>query len=327
MSKLLQIQPSFVLNFSTSFDNMKRLAKGTALEPFFDGNKPVGCDISIISSLNDYVQNKDITGSPLPVICTTVENIIVGGVDPFEAMKYGKVYGDWDKMVMFFETMKPTTFIKVAKADSAKTLRLFLYGLCHQALLSPAVASLAKSIYFDPLNIPSPADNHMPSDGVTPLIGYRISDIEDKMDQIDKRIAALYKQQNETTMTQPESTEPESVKKEIHLQSQSADDHYMIIQRDLDTIVKVCDGEHVGEIYRFDGTVDTNSLSFVGKTLTCKVDGNTKEAKELKFTEQMDVFWDIIERVTSVSTVLESGIIDEESNANWEQFDSLLSSN
>ncbi|BFU24397.1 hypothetical protein EHI8A_008590 [Entamoeba histolytica HM-1:IMSS-B] len=323
MSEAYQIYPSLVVTFNEDVNNLKELSKGTILEPFFTDNSPISSDMTEIVAVNDYIQKNSLADLPDVFVCEKVEKMIQGGVKPFQAMEFGKVLGNNDRMSLFFEMIKPSTMYVIAREDENKILRLFLFGLYKMKVLSPPVLHIVKQMYFEPMNIPCQSKIKKPKNEISELVNYRLGDMENALDEMRKKVSQLTMkitliESEHSPIIQTNNIHEEQVK------IQPKDNPFIFVCKENKTYIKVIDGTLRGNIYYVDYISENISIKMENDQLfITDSEGNSIDKHQLDVSQKIELLWEVIDPIFN-NNVEDMNVESKTLNENWKLFDDLL---
>ncbi|ELP90516.1 hypothetical protein EIN_018750 [Entamoeba invadens IP1] len=330
----IQIHPSLILSTTKiTLDEIKRRSQGTVLEQCIAKNEPATSDVSVISSVSDFLQMTDITTLPLVLLCEKVEQMIQGGVNPFDALTYSKIIESPESLDFFFETICPSTLYKIALSDTGKVFRLVLYGLTSQNLLSPPMTLLANQLYFSSSNIPlnknsnfyynfyynNGSDTNYAADKSNKehIRDCRVTDLEGKVDEMHRIVDSLkYK------VSQQYENKPVEVS---HPHSENDGFKYLVFKDK--TYVKIFEGKLQGKTYIIDSPPDGLDFSLSTEKFVVTSGGKEVDVCEVSIDEQMAVVWSVVESLFTYkmhSVEPKNVILSGDQPVQWDVFDELL---
>ncbi|EDR26676.1 hypothetical protein EDI_271920 [Entamoeba dispar SAW760] len=332
MSEARQIYPSLVVTFNEDINSLKESSKGTILEPFFNDNSPISSDMTEIVAVNDYIQKNSLADLPDVFVCEKIEKMIQGGVKPFQAMEFGKILGNNDKMTLFFEMIKPSTMYFIAQEDEKKILRLFLFGLYKMKALSPPVLRIVKQMYFEPVNIPCQSKIKKPKNEISELVNYRLGDMENALDEMRKKVSQLtmkvtpIESEESLTIQKNYSNEEKELVKVQPKQNEKKpnDNPFIFVCRENKTYIKIIDGKLRGNVYYVDCNNEDISIELKEDQLfITDSERNSIQIHQMDISEKIELLWEVVDPIFN-SNVENMNIESMTTNENWQLFDDLL---
>ncbi|KAL7719134.1 Uncharacterized protein QTN25_003510 [Entamoeba marina] len=324
----LSISSLYTLQTSESLETLKRRAKKTVLDTYFTSMQPIPTPIHIIQSVSNFITNKDITTLPIPLLCEEVENMIEGGVDGMEAMRFGKLFSSEKTMTFFFESIKPSNFYRICMSDKAKTLRLFLFALSKQNILSSAINSLVNDYYLQPFHVTSPAIQTSFKQELPLIVNYRIGDVEDQIAEMKRSVSNL---ETDLLRTRVEPSEF-PIKKHKTAETQYFSFHIGKV------VVVILNGDNLGNVYVTNKDI-SDDIDYVvnldGDTVNITNSLNTFETHLVGLEEQVVMIWTFLNSIEltkqkkskNILSHMNSSISLKDNNEEddvWKTFDNLL---